>query len=346
MNKTAKNAKYDLQHILSSPTSKGFHLFGIEDYAKAYKEGTVTPVQVVKAIYSHLTSYDSNHPELKRDNVINSIVEANITLSLEAAEASWKRIKEGKAISILDGVPFTAKDEMDVAGFHTGVGTSFINKLATTDATGVARMKASGAVFIGKVNMHEIGIGTNGHNTHEKYGIAKNPYNVKAYTGGSSSGSAGSVASGLVPISLGADGGGSIRIPARLNDFFFFICNFFYSYCGIPGLKPTFGRVGEHGAFSLCPSVSHIGPLASNVKDVAITYQVIAGVDDKDEFTHIQPLVHLKDYNKKDLSDITIGIYHEWNNDSDPVVSKVNFFTHSFLLFFFCSDCCRKSEAL
>ena len=129
----------------------------------------------------------------------------------------------------------------------------------------VARLREAGALLIGKTNMHEIGINPNGYN--ETFGAVRNPYDPACDTGGSSSGSAATVAAGIVPAAIGADGGGSIRIPASL--------------CGIVGLKSTFGRVSEFGAAPLCWTVGHLGPLTASVEDTALVYSVIAGCGSK-----------------------------------------------------------------
>lgn len=162
--------------------------------------------------------------------------------------------------------------------------------------------------MVGKTNMHEIGINPNGYN--DAYGAVKNPYNLTCDTGGSSSGSAAAVACGIVPSAIGADGGGSIRIPASL--------------CGVIGLKATFGRISEFGAFPLCWSVAHAGPLAITVEDAALIYSVIAGPDPRDRNTLRQPEVSLLDWNKHDLKGITAGIYPEWFEHADPGVVTAN----------------------
>jgi Asp-tRNA(Asn)/Glu-tRNA(Gln) amidotransferase A subunit family amidase len=143
------------------------------------------------------------------------------------AKASSERWKAGKPLGLLDGVPVGIKVEFEVMGEIHSQGTKFIKRVAVKDAEPVARLRAAGAIIVGITNMHEIGIGTSGHNPWT--GSARNPYNISHLTGGSSSGSGSAVSAGIVPIALGADGGGSIRIPAAL--------------CGVIGLKPTFGRV-------------------------------------------------------------------------------------------------------
>ncbi len=153
--------------------------------------------------------------------------------------------------------------------------------------------------------MHEIGINPEGFNPH--YGTTRNPYGLDRHAGGSSGGSAAAVAAGLCPAAIGADGGGSIRIPAALN--------------GIVGLKATFSRVSEFGAAPLTWTMGHLGPLAATVGDAALVYACIAGPDPLDALTANQPAVTLDDWNNPDLSGLTIGIYAPWfEHASFPIV--------------------------
>ena len=225
---------------------------------------------------------------------------------MRQAEASAERIRNGQALSVFDGVPVAIKDELDMVPYPTTVGTAFLGTApAREDATPVARMRAAGALLIGKANMHEIGIGVTGFNPH--YGTPRNPYEVNTYTGGSSSGSAAAVAAGLCPVAIGADGGGSIRIPA--------------AFCGVVGLKATHGRVSEFGAYALDWSVAHVGPLAATVTDMALAYGIIAGPDPKDPLSLHQPDPNLATWDNLDLSDLTLGVYWPWfRHATDDVV--------------------------
>jgi Asp-tRNA(Asn)/Glu-tRNA(Gln) amidotransferase A subunit family amidase len=167
-------------------------------------------------------------------------------------------------------------------------------------------MRAAGALLIGKANMHEIGIGVTGLNPNT--GTTRNPYDTDHFTGGSSSGPGTAVAAGLCPVAIGADGGGSIRIPA--------------SFCGTVGLKPTFGRISEYGAFPLCWSVAHLGPLADSATDAALAYAVMAGPDLKDPNSLHQPEPTLKDWDKLNMRGLRLGIFWPWfRHASDEVVS-------------------------
>jgi len=190
--------------------------------------------------------------------------------------------------------------------FPTTVGTRFLGeKPASKDAFIVARMRSAGALMIGKTNMHEIGIGVTGINPH--HGPARNPYDPEFCTGGSSSGSAAAVAAGLCPVALGADGGGSIRIPA--------------AFCGVVGLKSTFGRISEVGAYPLCWSVAHVGPIAATAMDAALAYSIIAGIDPADPSSQFQPTPVMDDFGNTDLTGMRIGIFTPWFNHASKSVA-------------------------
>jgi Asp-tRNA(Asn)/Glu-tRNA(Gln) amidotransferase A subunit family amidase len=176
------------------------------------------------------------------------------------ARAAGDRRRAGKPLGPLDGVPVAVKDEYDVAGYPRTCGSSFLGgEKATRDALAVARLRAAGAVILGKANMHEFGMSPSGINL--THGTARNPYDPARDTGGSSSGSGAAVASGLCPIALGADGGGSLRVPGSL--------------CGVPSIKATYGRVPTDGVSLLCWSLEHTGPLAASIADVALAMATI-----------------------------------------------------------------------
>jgi len=267
------------------------------DIANAYRNGNSTPTAVAEAVINSIkASNEGNIP-------LNAIISSNENDILRQAEASEKRLASGQPLGILEGIPIAIKDEIDALPYPTQVGSAVISngEPVNMDATVLARLRADGAVIIGKTNMHEIGIGVSGANI--TFGHCHNPYNLKHFAGGSSGGSAAAVAAGLCPIALGADGGGSIRIPAAL--------------CGMVGLKPTWGRVSEYGAFPLCNSLAHIGPIGRTVDDVALAYSVIAGSDLLDAASCQQPNVHLSDYLNHNLSDIKLGIYTPWFSHAD-----------------------------
>ena len=202
---------------------------------------------------------------------------------------------------------------------HIACGTNFIHNMPQESCTIVQRLFKAGAIILGKTTMHEFGLDVT--NINPKTVTPTNPYLPGHVTGGSSGGSAAAVAAGFCPIAIGADGGGSIRIPA--------------SYCGLFGLKPTHGRISGHGGFGLAPTVGVYGPMTSSARDLALTYLAIAGPDPKDTQTLLQPTPSVEDFNKVDsLKDVKIGVYWDYFNDADPeIVEK-------------CKECLEKLKGL
>ncbi len=218
-----------------------------------------------------LSSHALTEQHLERIAALNSQLNAFITLTsdlaLAQAERADEELSQGSIRGPLHGIPLALKDLFDTAGILTTGGTSFWREnIPELDAFAVTRLKQAGAVFLGKLNMHEIALGVTSANPH--YGACRNPWDLDRSPGGSSGGSAAAVASGLCLGALGTDSGGSIRIPAAL--------------CGVVGLKPTYGRVSLRGVIPLSWSSDHAGPLARTVKDAALLYQAIAGYDPLD----------------------------------------------------------------
>src|SRR5436853_4931853 len=176
------------------------------------------------------------------------------------AQAARARFRRAQPLSPIDGVPVAVKDCMDVAGLPSTNGTSFLTEPVAQDAPLVQRLRAAGAVIFAKTAMHEFGIQPTGINPH--FGTPVNPWDPKRIPGGSSSGSAVAVASGIAPVALGSDAGGSIRVPATIN--------------GLVGLKPTFGAVPQEGVAGLTFDLDPSGPLAWTVADATDVFEVIA----------------------------------------------------------------------
>jgi Asp-tRNA(Asn)/Glu-tRNA(Gln) amidotransferase A subunit family amidase len=189
--------------------------------------------------------------------------------------------------------------------YPTTVGTRFLGgSPAREDATVVARLRAAGALLVGKTNMHEIGIGVTGLNPHS--GATRNPHDPSHFSGGSSGGSAAAVAAGLCPVALGADGGGSIRIPS--------------AFCGQVGLSPTYARVSSFGSAPLAWTVDHYGPIAGSALDAALAYAVLAGPDPRDPCTLRQPPVTLDTFDDVDLRGLILGVYRPWFEHASPAM--------------------------
>jgi Asp-tRNA(Asn)/Glu-tRNA(Gln) amidotransferase A subunit family amidase len=223
---------------------------GVVPLAKAFREGTDDPVRALdRALDAARRGKD--------DRAILS------TVPSARPEAEWSRdrLRRGDPLGPLDGVPMVVKDAIDIAGLPTSNGTSFLREPARADAPLVTRLRAAGAVIFAKTNMHELGIQPTGINPH--LGTPVNPWDPLRIPGGSSAGSAVAVASGIAPIGLGTDAGGSVRIPAIVN--------------GLVGLKPTHGSVPLQGVAALTEDLDHVGPLAWTVEDATLLFEVLAG---------------------------------------------------------------------
>ena len=271
----------------------------IRDYAAAYLSGSSTPVQVAERAIEAITASNGGPRPLR---AIVACLEEDV---MAQARASARRFREGRPLGVLDGVPVAVKEEFDMVPYPTTVGTSFLGASpAREDATVVARLRAAGALLVGKANMHEIGIGVTGLNPH--HGATRNPHDPRHASGGSSSGSAAAVAAGLCPVALGADGGGSIRIPS--------------AFCGQVGLSPTYARVSSFGSASLAWTVDHYGPIAGSAQDAAITYAILAGPDPKDPGTRRQPPVTLETFDDLDLRGLALGVHRPWFEHASPAM--------------------------
>jgi AtzE family amidohydrolase len=188
--------------------------------------------------------------------------------ALSQARDLDRRIAIGDDPGPLAGVPFAVKNLFDVAGITTLAGSKINAERppATRDATVIERLKQAGAILMGALNMDEYAYGFTTENVH--YGVTRNPHDTQRVAGGSSGGSASAVAAGMVPLSLGSDTNGSIRVPA--------------AFCGVFGLKPTYGAISRAGAFLFVPSLDHIGLLTRSVRDLALAFDLLRGPDPRD----------------------------------------------------------------
>lgn len=271
-----------------------FRFWSAEEMAYAYRSGAARPTDVARAVLQAV-----RHAERERAVPLRAFVEVDEADVMTQAAESDARHAAGRALSVLDGVPVTVKDSFDVRGYVTAGGSTFLRgrKPAERDAALVARVRELGAVIVGKATMTEFGTSPLGDNA--GYGHGRNPYNTAHLSGGSSSGSAIAVGAGIVPISIGADGGGSIRIPA--------------AYCGVYGLKGTYGRFSGAGALPVAATVSHTGPLAATARDLAAAYLAMAGATAGDAKSGLQPAPHADGFDRTaDLSDLRVGVFREW----------------------------------
>ncbi|KAG5625340.1 hypothetical protein H5410_010558 [Solanum commersonii] len=283
-----------------------FRYWKIRDYGYAYRSKLTTP-----SMASDFSFIVAEH-FISAMEVFNSKQQsAPLLISFDPEEvrrqaaASTQRFEEGNPLSILDGIFIAVKDDIDCYPHPSKGGSKWFHEVRQVKADGVSvsRLRNSGAILVGKTNMHEFGMGTTGNNPN--YGTPGNPHNPKRYTGGSSSGSAAIVASGLCSAALGTDGGGSVRIPASL--------------CGVVGLKTTFGRTDLTGSLWEAGTVTIIGPITATVEDAILVYAAISGSSPADRIRLNPPIPCLPDLSSSESSNIlgslTLGKYTKWFND-------------------------------
>lgn len=269
-------------------------LFSIQQLSERIKSGEISPTDLIEESLDRIK---------KLNPILNSFITVIEKESLyDQSQIAEKEIKQGRYRSLLHGIPFSIKDIFYAKGIRCTIGSKiFYNYFPRVDATVVKRMKKAGAILIGTNNLNEFASGITG--TNYFYGSCKNPWNVSRISGGSSSGSAVAVATGMVPVSLGTDTGGSIRVPSSL--------------CGVVGIKPTYGRVSKHNVFPLSPSLDHVGCITRSAWDAAAVMEHIAGWDPLDEFSnHKEVPAYTRIVENSTLKGIRIG------------VSKKYFFDH------------------
>ncbi|MCZ6753065.1 MAG: amidase [Acidobacteria bacterium] len=241
--------------------SRGLCELSIVELSALIQSKQVSPVEVTAEVVERIR---------ERNLCLNAFVTVTAELAEEQARAAEQEILRGNYRGPLHGVPVAVKDMMYTRGVRTTAGSKILAEFVPdSDATVVARLRQAGAVLVGKTALHEFAYGITNDNPH--YGPTRNPWNRERSSGGSSGGSGVAVAAGMSFAALGTDTGGSIRIPA--------------SFCGVAGLKPTFGRVSLHGILPLGYTLDHAGPLARTVEDVSLVYQAIAGFDPNDKYS-------------------------------------------------------------
>jgi aspartyl-tRNA(Asn)/glutamyl-tRNA(Gln) amidotransferase subunit A len=233
------------------------------------------------------------------DPQIKSYVTVSDKLALEQARDADQRLAIGEGLTPLTGIPYSAKDSISTRGVKTTCSSKILeNYKPFYDSTAINKLRSSNSVLLGKNNMDEFGMGSSTENS--GFFTTRNPWNLDYVPGGSSGGSAAAVAAGLAPFSLGEDTGGSVRMPA--------------SFCGITGLKTTYGRVSRYGLIPLVSSFDTIGPMARDVQDVALVLEAIAGHDPKDSTSRLESVPRYADLLKQteNLRGLRIGIPKEY----------------------------------
>lgn len=233
----------------------------------------------------------------KLDPKLNSFITLTEENALAQARACDRRKPARGAESPLYGIPIALKDNIDTAGIRTTAGSHvFLHRVPTADAEVVRRLNAAGAVLLGKLNLDEFAF--EGTGTTSYFGPVRNPWNREHITGGSSAGPAAALAAGFCYASVGSDDGGSVRIPA--------------SYCGITGLKTSYGRVSTRGVIPSAYSLDTIGPMTRSVEDAALLLQVLAGFDPDDSITADAPVPDYLAALRAPISDLRVGIPRDY----------------------------------
>ena len=257
----------------------------VAQLSELIKNRTVSPVEAVDAYLDRIDS-------------LNGKLFAYLTVcrdeAQQAARESEQALDRGEYLGPLHGIPVAVKDQLNTAGIRTTSGTPiFGDFVPDEDATVVAKLKSAGAILLGKLNMTEFGTTSLSH----AFDTARNPWDLERFTGGSSSGSGGATAAFLCATSLGEDTGGSVRGPA--------------AWCGLVGLRPTWGRVSRRGLRPGMWSMDTVGPLSRTVEDCALTLQAIAGHDPKDNYTWDVPVPDYRAALDGDLAGKRIGVVKE-----------------------------------
>jgi aspartyl-tRNA(Asn)/glutamyl-tRNA(Gln) amidotransferase subunit A len=273
----------------------------LAEASQAVQKKEVSPVDLARAC---LAEIERRNPEL------NAFITITAESALEQAGKAEAEIGRGEWKGPLHGIPVAIKDLAETAGVRTTAASAVLkDNVPATDAEVVRRLKAAGAVLLGKLNLHEFAYGGSGIIGH--FGPARNPWNTAHVTGGSSSGSASAVAAGLCYGAIGTDTAGSIRLPAAC--------------CGITGFKPTYGLVSTRGVIPLSWSLDHVGPMARTAADAAIMLQAIAYYDPQDIYCQRFPPVFYPSAIEERTSPLRLGIAREfWKGVDDEVREAVD----------------------
>ncbi len=272
----------DLYHLTASEVTNGI------------KEGSFRAEDYISQILQRIEKID-----LK----INSFINVYKERALKEAIALDKKIKQGLEVGRLAGVAVGIKDNICTKDMKTTCASKMLeNYTPPYDATVVEKLRRSGAIIVGKLNLDEFAMGST--TQFSIYGPTRNPWDTAYVPGGSSGGSASSVAAFECAVSLGSDTGGSVRCPS--------------SFCSVVGLKPTYGLVSRYGLISYANSLEQIGPIGKNVSDIVMTMNVIAGNDDKDHTTVDRKPEYFLEHKKN----VNIGLVKELIQAADPAVAK------------------------
>lgn len=265
-----------------------------------FKKLTILDIKngLLKKEFSAREILDASYKEIEEnDKKINAFLHLTKDLAETQAKEVDEKIRQGESLGALSGVPIAVKDNILVSGYRCTSGSKILeNYISSYDATVTEKIKKSGALIVGKTNMDEFAMGSSTENS--AYFPTKNPHDLERVPGGSSGGSAAAVASGMVVASLGSDTGGSIREPA--------------SFCGVVGLKPTYGAVSRNGLMAMASSLDQIGPLAKNVEDAAIFFEAIAGHDAHDATSYAKQTHEVTRTLNEGIKGLRVGVPKEY----------------------------------
>ncbi len=274
---------------------------GVAGLAHALESGKATSTTATETYLKRIEDQNSD---------LNAFIKVTTKSALREAEAADQRRADGNVLSALDGIPIALKDNIDVAGIPTTGGVEAYRRATPEhDADVVRRLREAGAIFLGKLNMHEAAHGATTAN--DAYGYCQNPHKDGYTPGGSSGGSGAALAAGLCAGALGSDTLGSVRIPA--------------SFCGIAGLKPTYGLVSTRGVMPLSYALDHVGPMARSCKDLTLMLSVMAGFDADDPAGRHGPTDFSSALEASpSLNGLTLGYFNDLNKiNGDTVDSAV-----------------------
>ena len=280
------------------PTSKPVFDWNIIEIRDGVRSGDISAVEVCQASLDRIDVYDP---------IYNAMTAVFHDEALEQAAAIDRLAKSDRSDRPLLGIPVTIKDVICSRGQITTAASRILKDFRPPyDATVVTRLKQAGAIIIGKTNCDEFAMGSS--TEHSAYGPTKNPWDIERSPGGSSGGAAAAVAAQFATVSIGTDTGGSIRQPA--------------AFCGVVGLKPTYGRVSRYGLLAFASSFDQIGPLANSVEDAALILQVIAGVDPADATSVAQSVPDYSAALKNDIRGTRIGVPRAMFEHADASIDK------------------------
>jgi aspartyl-tRNA(Asn)/glutamyl-tRNA(Gln) amidotransferase subunit A len=282
----------------ASHSAQQLALLDLATVSQAVQKREVSPVELAQACLARIE---------KLNPILNAFITVTAESALEEARTAETEIGRGEWKGPLHGIPLAVKDLAETAGVRTTAGSAVLEHfIPSEDAEVVRRLRKAGAILLGKLNLHEFAYGGSGLISH--FGAARNPWNTAHITGGSSSGSGSAAAAGLCYGAIGTDTAGSIRLPA--------------AYCGITGLKPTYGLVSTRGIIPLSWSLDHAGPMARSAADAALILQAIAHYDHRDFYCQKFAPVYYPSAIEEKHSGLRLGMPADFWKDVDEEIER------------------------